>query len=466
MNKRELLNSMRDRVAEIRDGMGKVEEHLYEISDCIDAKKFLSSESAGSVMENLEKIEKASAFCREQYEELSGDPFTFENLDELSGSLDRIEVVLGNREEVELALRFRALACADENAVKDLADAQETLGGIIGSADSMALAKNDDTLAKLKPYALFMKAYGEKRMVDVLDYIPQLRDCFSDNLVAALLDKQVSCAEPERCAEDAAETEPVEEVPAESDEPEEAELVVEIPVENDEPEEAEPVVEIPVENDEPEEAEPVVEVPVENDEPEEAEPVVEIPVENDEPEEAEPVVEVPTENDEPEVEEPVVELPTEYDEPEMTEPIVEVPVDDEPEEAEPVVEVPVENEEPEEPEIKIAVSVEESDDRELSFLFDKNETAEEPEVALPPVIEEEPAEPEIEIPADAEEEVDEPVVEIPIDGDEIVETPAADVAEVANNVAEAVAGAAEEVKPAEPEKTPEKKEGGFFSRWF
>ena len=450
MNKRELLNSMRDRVAEIRDGMGKVEEHLYEISDCIDAKKFLSSESAGSVMENLEKIEKASAFCREQYEELSGDPFTFENLDELSGSLDRIEVVLGNREEVELALRFRALACADENAVKDLADAQETLGGIIGSADSMALAKNDDTLAKLKPYALFMKAYGEKRMVDVLDYIPQLRDCFSDNLVAALLDKQVSCAEPERCAEDAAETEPVEEVPAESDEPEEAELVVEIPVENDEPEEAEPVVE----------------VPVENDEPEEAEPVVEIPVENDEPEEAEPVVEVPTENDEPEVEEPVVELPTEYDEPEMTEPIVEVPVDDEPEEAEPVVEVPVENEEPEEPEIKIAVSVEESDDRELSFLFDKNETAEEPEVALPPVIEEEPAEPEIEIPADAEEEVDEPVVEIPIDGDEIVETPAADVAEVANNVAEAVAGAAEEVKPAEPEKTPEKKEGGFFSRWF
>ena len=434
MNKRELLNSMRDRVAEIRDGMGKVEEHLYEISDCIDAKKFLSSESAGSVMENLDKIEKASAFCREQYEELSGDPFTFENLDELSGSLDRIEVVLGNREEVELALRFRALACADENAVKDLADAQETLGGIIGSADSMALAKNDDTLAKLKPYALFMKAYGEKRMVDVLDYIPQLRDCFSDNLVAALLDKQVSCAEPERCAEDAAETEPVEEVPAESDEPEEAE--------------------------------PVVEVPVENDEPEEAEPVVEIPVENDEPEEDEPVVEVPTENDEPEVEEPVVELPTEYDEPEMTEPIVEVPVDDEPEEAEPVVEVPVENEEPEEPEIKIAVSVEESDDRELSFLFDKNETAEEPEVALPPVIEEEPAEPEIEIPADAEEEVDEPVVEIPIDGDEIVETPAADVAEVANNVAEAVAGAAEEVKPAEPEKTPEKKEGGFFSRWF
>ena len=434
MNKRELLNSMRDRVAEIRDGMGKVEEHLYEISDCIDAKKFLSSESAGSVMENLDKIEKASAFCREQYEELSGDPFTFENLDELSGSLDRIEVVLGNREEVELALRFRALACADENAVKDLADAQETLGGIIGSADSMALAKNDDTLAKLKPYALFMKAYGEKRMVDVLDYIPQLRDCFSDNLVAALLDKQVSCAEPERCAEDAAETEPVEEVPAESDEPEEAE--------------------------------PVVEIPVENDEPEEAEPVVELPVEYDEPEEDEPVVEVPTENDEPEVEEPVVELPTEYDEPEMTEPIVEVPVDDEPEEAEPVVEVPVENEEPEEPEIKIAVSVEESDDRELSFLFDKNETAEEPEVALPPVIEEEPAEPEIEIPADAEEDVDEPVVEIPIDGDEIVETPAADVAEVANNVAEAVAGAAEEVKPAEPEKTPEKKEGGFFSRWF
>ena len=100
MNKRELLDNMRARVAEIRDGMGKVEENLYVISDSIDAKKFLSTETTGSVMENLDKIEKATEFCRSQYEELSGDPFEFDKLDDLETSLDRIEVVLGNREEV------------------------------------------------------------------------------------------------------------------------------------------------------------------------------------------------------------------------------------------------------------------------------------------------------------------------------------------------------------------------------
>ena len=58
MNKRELLDNMRGRVADIRDGMSKVEENLYVISDCIDEKKFLSPETTGSVRENLEKIEE------------------------------------------------------------------------------------------------------------------------------------------------------------------------------------------------------------------------------------------------------------------------------------------------------------------------------------------------------------------------------------------------------------------------
>ena len=50
--------------------------------------------------------------------------------------------------------------------------------------------------------------------------------------------------------------------------------------------------------------------------------------------------------------------------------------------------------------------------------------------------------------------------------DEIVEAVAEDVAEVAADVAEEAAEAVEPEKPAEPEKAPEKKEGGFFSRWF
>ncbi|MBP5489735.1 MAG: hypothetical protein J6Y10_03950 [Lachnospiraceae bacterium] len=485
MNKRELLDNMRARVAEIRDGMGKVEENLYVISDSIDAKKFLSTETTGSVMENLDKIEKATEFCRSQYEELSGDPFEFDKLDDLETSLDRIEVVLGNREEVELAERFQTLLCDDTDAVQALSDAQKTLLDIIDGNDSMRLAKDDDILGKMKPYALFMKAYDEKRMVNVLDYIPQLRECFPDDLVAALLDKQIRSPE---AAEEAAEPveaeapegeepgEPEVEVPV-SGEAEETEVVIPVVAEESEEaaEPAEPVIDVPagdeepaepevvvsVENDEPEE--PEVEIPVENEEPEE--PKAAVPVENDEPEE--PEIAVPVENDEPE--EPEIAVPVENDEPE--EPEIAVPVEnDEPDE--PVAMIPAEDGEPEEPDIPIAVSVEESNDPEEFFLFGEKSAAEDTEAALPPVVEEEPAEPEISVPADSADEADEPILEIPIDGQDAIETLAEDAADA---VAEAAADAVDPEVPAvpeEPAEEPEKevteqpKSGGFFSRWF
>ena len=457
MNKRELLDNMRARVAEIRDGMGKVEENLYVISDSIDAKKFLSTETTGSVMENLDKIEKATEFCRSQYEELSGDPFEFDKLDDLETSLDRIEVVLGNREEVELAERFQTLLCDDTDAVQALSDAQKTLLDIIDGNDSMRLAKDDDILGKMKPYALFMKAYDEKRMVNVLDYIPQLRECFPDDLVAALLDKQIRSPE---AAEEAAE--PVEAEAPEGEEPGEPE--VEVPV-SGEAEETEVVIPVVAEESEEaaEPAEPVIDVPAGDEEPEEPEVVVS--VENDEPEE--PEVEIPVENEEPE--EPEAAVPVENDEPE--EPEIAVPVEnDEPDE--PVAMVPAEDGEPEEPDIPIAVSVEESNDPEEFFLFGENSAAEDTEAALPPVVEEEPAEPEISVPADSADETDEPILEIPIDGQDAVETLAEDAADA---VAEAAADAVDPEVPAVPEELaeePEKevteqpKSGGFFSRWF
>ena len=457
MNKRELLDNMRARVAEIRDGMGKVEENLYVISDSIDAKKFLSTETTGSVMENLDKIEKATEFCRSQYEELSGDPFEFDKLDDLETSLDRIEVVLGNREEVELAERFQTLLCDDTDAVQALSDAQKTLLDIINGNDSMRLAKDDDILGKMKPYALFMKAYDEKRMVNVLDYIPQLRECFPDDLVAALLDKQIRSPE---AAEEAAE--PVEAEAPEGEEPGEPE--VEVPV-SGEAEETEVVIPVVAEESEEaaEPAEPVIDVPAGDEEP--GEPEVVVSVENDEPEE--PEVEIPVENEEPE--EPEIAVPVENDEPE--EPEIAVPVEnDEPDE--PVAMIPAEDGEPEEPDIPIAVSVEESNDPEEFFLFGEKSAAEDTETALPPVVEEEPAEPEISVPADSADEADEPILEIPIDGQDAVETLAEDAADA---VAEAAADAVDPEVPAvpeEPAEEPEKevteqpKSGGFFSRWF
>ena len=281
MNKRELLDNMRGRVADIRDGMSKVEENLYVISDCIDEKKFLSPETTGSVRENLEKIEEASAFCRDQYEQLSGDPFEFDRLNDLETSLDRMEVVLSNRETVYQAKRFLALTCADEEAVPALEEAQGALNGIVGDADTLTLAKDDNALAGMKKYSLFMKAYDEERMINVLDYIPKLRENFADSLVAALLDKKIDCpVELKSLDEDAPAVEiPVEEEAAEPETEIPVEVVAAEPEAAEAPEEEAAEAEIPVDVEEAEE--PAVPVDVEEAEAPEAE----IPVDVDEPEE-------------------------------------------------------------------------------------------------------------------------------------------------------------------------------------
>ncbi|MBQ6659938.1 MAG: hypothetical protein IJM57_00740 [Lachnospiraceae bacterium] len=434
MSKRELLSSMWERVAEIRDGMSKMEENLYVISDCIDAKKFLSPEVSGSVMENLNKIEKAGAFCRDNYEELSGDAFSFDKIEDLEENLKKIDIVLGNQEEIELAKRFAELTCDDEDSAKALGDAQTKLAEIIGESDSLALAKDDAALAAMKPFAHFMKAFDEKRMVNVLDYIADLRKEFDDELVAALLDHQIKApaeetAEAEEAVEEVAEEvaeaadEAVEAVEGASDDIADAvaeitEVVREIAEEEaEEPDEA--AVEVT------DEAEPSDDIP---DAPADEEPAIEIPVDGD----ADDVAEIPVE-EAGEAEEPALELPVDEDA------------------AEP--EIPAEAEEAD---IVIPINVEEGDEPDAVFLPNLDEEiaepsidaiAEEPEDMLDPVL------------PDVVEEADEPIVEIPAAGDEPED--------IADPIADSVA-AVENAKPAaKPETKEEKpKEGGFFSRWF
>ena len=147
VNKRELLENMWDKVADIRDGMSEIEENIYTISDCIDAKKFFAPEAAETVMKNLDKIEQASAFCKDNYESLSGEEFSFEEIESLEKSLREIDILLNNQEEVEAAKRFLALSCADEIASPYLVEEQEKLAGILGDEDSFTVARDLDRLA-------------------------------------------------------------------------------------------------------------------------------------------------------------------------------------------------------------------------------------------------------------------------------------------------------------------------------
>ena len=369
MNKRDLLSSMWDRVTEIRDGMQEIEENIYSISDCIDSKKFLAPEAAESVMKNLGKIEEASAFCKDNYESLSGEEFAFDELASLEASLREIDIILSNQEEVETAKRFLALSCADEIARPYLVSEQDKVSGILNGEDSFTVAKDADRLAGLKPYARYMKAFDEPRMVNVLDYIPELRDAFDDELVAALLDKQIS--------EAAAET-----------------TAVEIPVE----ETAEPAAEVVVES-----AEDITEPEVpseETDEPEISEPAVDMPSEEtDEPEISEPAIDVPSDDiDEPEISEPAIDVPSDdIDEPEISEPAIDVPSDDidEPEISEPAIDVP--SDDIDEPDLSVPSDSPEEPDSGVSFnLFGDDEPVAEPA--------EEAWEPEVSIPIDSAEE--------------------------------------------------------------
>ncbi|MBQ2031426.1 MAG: hypothetical protein II483_04365 [Lachnospiraceae bacterium] len=405
VNKRELLDNMWDKVADIKDGMSEIEENIYTISDCIDAKKFFAPEAAETVMKNLGKIEEASAYCKDNYEALSGEEFSFDEIESLEKSLKEIDILLNNQDEVEAAKRFLSLSCADEIARPYLTEEQEKLAGILGEDDSFTVARDLTRLAGLRPYARYLKAYDEKRMVSVLDYIAELRERFHDELVAALLDKQIS------------------EAKADAGEPE-----VEIPVESAEAEDAETA--IPVETAEAEEAaEPEIPEPVDTAD----EGVAEIAIETPEDADAdieEPVIEAPEAD--ADVEEPVIEAP-EADA-DIEEPVIEAPEADADIE-EPVIEAPEADADVAEPEIEIPVDVDEESD----------------------------AESEISIPIDTTEPWSDEIETVAADAADTIEEVAADAEDAIEAVSEDVAEAAETVK-AEEEKP--KESTGFFGRWF
>lgn len=403
VNKRELLDNMWDKVADIKDGMSEIEENIYTISDCIDAKKFFAPEAAETVMKNLGKIEEASAYCKDNYEALSGEEFTFDEIESLEKSLKEIDILLNNQDEVEAAKRFLSLSCADEIARPYLTEEQEKLAGILGEDDSFTVARDLTRLAGLRPYARYLKAYDEKRMVSVLDYIAELRERFHDELVAALLDKQIS------------------EAKADAGEPE-----VEIPVESAEAEEAGTA--IPVETAEAEEAaEPEIPEPVDTADEEVAEIAIETPEDADADIE-EPVIEAP----EADIEEPAIEAP-EADA-DIEEPVIEAPEADADIE-EPVIEAPEADADVAEPEIEIPVDVDEESD----------------------------AESEISIPIDTTEPWSDEIETVAADAADTIEEVAADAEDAIEAVSEDVAEAAETVK-AEEEKP--KESTGFFGRWF
>ena len=405
VNKRELLDNMWDKVADIKDGMSEIEENIYTISDCIDAKKFFAPEAAETVMKNLGKIEEASAYCKDNYEALSGEEFSFDEIESLEKSLKEIDILLNNQDEVEAAKRFLSLSCADEIARPYLTEEQEKLAGILGEDDSFTVARDLTRLAGLRPYARYLKAYDEKRMVSVLDYIAELRERFHDELVAALLDKQIS------------------EAKADAGEPE-----VEIPVESAEAEEAGTA--IPVETAEAEEAaEPEIPEPVDTADEEVAEIAIETPEDVDADIE-EPVIEVP--EAEADIEEPAIEAP-EADA-DIEEPVIEAPEADADIE-EPVIEAPEADADVAEPEIEIPVDVDEESD----------------------------AESEISIPIDTTGPWSDEIETVAADAADTIEEVAADADDAIEAVSEDVAEAAETVK-AEEEKP--KESTGFFGRWF
>ena len=405
VNKRELLDNMWDKVADIKDGMSEIEENIYTISDCIDAKKFFAPEAAETVMKNLGKIEEASAYCKDNYEALSGEEFSFDEIESLEKSLKEIDILLNNQDEVEAAKRFLSLSCADEIARPYLTEEQEKLAGILGEDDSFTVARDLTRLAGLRPYARYLKAYDEKRMVSVLDYIAELRERFHDELVAALLDKQIS------------------EAKADAGEPE-----VEIPVESAEAEEAGTA--IPVETAEAEKAaEPEIPEPVDTADEEVAEIAIETPEDADADIE-EPVIEAP--EAEADIEEPAIEAP-EVDA-DIEEPVIEAPEADADIE-EPVIEAPEADADVAEPEIEIPVDVDEESD----------------------------AESEISIPIDTTGPWSDEIETVAADAADTIEEVAADAEDAIEAVSEDVAEAAETVK-AEEEKP--KESTGFFGRWF
>ena len=183
MDKKELLESVKIDLSEIKNSMTQVENDIAHVSLCIKQGKFIPEEVSKNVIACLEKLQKAKENCQERYENLSDSPFEFEEIENFEYLLHEKEEQLRREEIIATAGLFLKLQAQEEDIEELLVGEQVKLMGILPVSED-----GEEELLKIKPYVDFMEIFRDKNILApaaIVEAIINLRTHFGDGLIGA-----------------------------------------------------------------------------------------------------------------------------------------------------------------------------------------------------------------------------------------------------------------------------------------
>ena len=200
MDKKEILESVKIDLSEIKNSMAQVESDIVHISSCIEQGKFIPGEVSKNVIACLEKLQKANEHCRERYEILNDSPFAFEKIESFEYQLHEKEEQIRREEIIATAELFLKLHAQEENIEELLVGEQVKLMGILPVSED-----GEEALLKIKPYVDFVEIVRDKKVLApaaIVEAIINLRAHFGDGLIGAAFCKNSILLEEESEEED------------------------------------------------------------------------------------------------------------------------------------------------------------------------------------------------------------------------------------------------------------------------
>lgn len=200
MDKKEVLESVKIDLSEIKNSMAQVESDIVHISSCIEQGKFIPGEVSKNVIACLEKLQKADEHCRERYEILNDSPFAFEKIESFEYQLHEKEEQIRREEIIATSELFLKLHAQEEDIEELLVGEQVKLMGILPVSED-----GEDALLKIKPYVDFIEIVRDKKSLapaSIVEAIINLRAHFGDGLIGAAFCKNSILLEEESEGED------------------------------------------------------------------------------------------------------------------------------------------------------------------------------------------------------------------------------------------------------------------------
>ncbi len=181
MEKKEILEAIRGNLKEIKSGMLCMEKDIAHISACIKNQQFIPVDISQNMIDVLKNVKEARDDCKEQYEQLSDDPFEFQKIEDFESVLSVIEEEARREDFIQTTQLFLKLHAKDEHIQELLVSEQIKLVELLPEADD-----TDEALSKIRPYYDFVQLVIGKdstSSASIVESIVNLRVNFGDGLI-------------------------------------------------------------------------------------------------------------------------------------------------------------------------------------------------------------------------------------------------------------------------------------------